>query len=107
MTSPLQQKKLRVRGPCLITANRTRDGIVVYRTRAGSWSPDLFEAEVIDDPALARSILSACRTDLLAVGAYIAPLRIGSDGRVAPGNLRERIRAHGPTFIAGTRHVSL
>ena len=31
MTSPLEQKKIKVTGPVVITANRTGDGAVIYR----------------------------------------------------------------------------
>ena len=33
-----------------------------------------------------------------AVGAYVAPVRFGTDGSVQPGNLRESIRHAGPTI---------
>ena len=32
MTSPLEQKKIKITGPSVVTANRTRDGVVIYRT---------------------------------------------------------------------------
>ena len=32
MTSPLEQKKIRITGPSMVTANRTWDGVVIYRT---------------------------------------------------------------------------
>jgi hypothetical protein len=35
---------------------------------------------------------------LHAVDAYVAPVRLADDGRVRPGNLRERIRSSGPTI---------
>ena len=34
MTSPLEQKKIRITGPSMVTANRTWDGVVIYRTAA-------------------------------------------------------------------------
>ena len=34
---------------------------------------------------------------LRAVDAYVAPVRVTSDRRVLPGNLREQIRSNGPT----------
>ena len=39
MTSPLEQKKIKLAGPSMVTANRTWDGVVVYRTAAGEWAP--------------------------------------------------------------------
>ena len=40
MTSPLQQK-LKITGPSIVTANRTSDGIVIYRTATKGWSTEL------------------------------------------------------------------
>ena len=34
MTSPLEQKKIKITGPSVVTANRTWDGAVIYRTAA-------------------------------------------------------------------------
>ena len=34
MTSPLEQKKIKIAGPSVVTAIRTWDGAVVYRTAA-------------------------------------------------------------------------
>jgi len=36
--------------------------------------------------------------DLGAIGAYIAPVEIGDDGKIEPGNLREQIRRSGLTI---------
>jgi len=44
MTSPLDQK-LRIEGLVVITANRLRDGAVIYRTAAGGWSTRLADQE--------------------------------------------------------------
>ena len=43
MTSPLEQKKIRISGPSMVTANRTWDGVVIYRTPGHDWSADLIE----------------------------------------------------------------
>ena len=39
MTSPLE-KKLKIAGPVLITANRLADGAVIYRTADGGWTTE-------------------------------------------------------------------
>ena len=97
MTSPLEQK-LKITGPVVITANRLGDGAVVYRTPDGRWSNRLDEAAVVDTAPAATALLAAAAVDgISAVGPYVAPVRIGSDGRPEPGNLRERIRQAGPT----------
>ena len=97
MTSPLE-KKLKITGPVVVTANRLGDGAVVYRTVEGQWSTRLDAAAVVTTAPAATALLDAAvADDIGAVGAYVAPVRIGSDGRPEPGNLRERIRHAGPT----------
>ena len=98
MTSPLEQK-IRITGPSVVTANRTWDGAVVYRTAAKDWSTDLADAAVVRAVPDARALLAeSVADDVGAVGAYIAPVEIGDNGKLAPGNLREHIRATGVTI---------
>ena len=98
MTSPLEQK-IRITGPSVVTANRTWDGAVVYRTAANDWSTDLADAAVVRAVPDARALLAeSVADDVGAVGAYIAPVEIGDNGKLAPGNLREHIRATGVTI---------
>jgi hypothetical protein len=97
MTSPLQQK-IKITGPVVVTANRLADGVVVYRGEGG-WTTKLDNAAVTTSAAVAQDLLAAARADgLHAVDAYVAPVQVGEDGRVRPGNLRERIRSGGPTI---------
>ncbi len=97
MTSPLQQK-IKIAGPSVVTANRTRDGIVIWRTAHG-WSDDLKDAAIVKTADDARKLLAeAVADDLGAVGAYIAPVHISDAGSIAPGNLREEIRVRGTSF---------
>ncbi|HVV39860.1 MAG TPA: DUF2849 domain-containing protein [Nitrobacter sp.] len=98
MTSPLEQKKIRISGPSVVTANRARDGAVVYRTAAQDWSTDLAAAAVARTADAARALLAeAAADDVGAVGPYLAPVVIDEAGVIAPGNLRERIRRDGVT----------
>lgn len=97
MTSPLDQK-IRINGPVVITANRLADGAVVYRRANGGWTESLEDGAVATSATYARELLAAAGSDeISAVGAYIAPVKFASDGTVRPGNLRELIRAGGPT----------
>jgi hypothetical protein len=100
MTSPLeQQKKIKISGPSIVTANRTWDGAVIYRTVRRDWSPDLGDAAIVRTSDDARVLLAeSVADDLGAVGAYIAPVEIGEGGRIEPGNLREQIRRSGVTI---------
>jgi len=98
MTSPLQQK-LKIAGPVIVTANRLADGAVVYRTGDGRWTSDLDAAGVVTTAAGATELLAGAAADYTsAVDAYVAAVKLAADGRVLPGNLRERIRLAGPTF---------
>ena len=97
MTSPLQQK-LKITGPSVVTANRTWDGAVIYRTSAKDWSTDLSHAAIVRAADEARALLAeSVADDLGAVGPYIAPVEI-TDGKIEPGNLREQIRRSGVTI---------
>jgi hypothetical protein len=99
MTSPLEQKKIKIAGPSVVTANRTWDGIVVYRTAARSWSADLSEAAIVRNSDEAKALLAeSVADDVGAIGPYIAPVQIGADGMIEPGNLREQIRRTGVTI---------
>ncbi|MGO3931492.1 DUF2849 domain-containing protein [Rhodopseudomonas pseudopalustris] len=98
MTSPLQQK-IKITGPSVVTANRTFDGVVIYRTGAQGWSTDLTEAAIVREAATARALLAeSVADDVGAVGAYIAPVKIDDAGVIIPGNLREQIRKSGVTI---------
>ena len=97
MTSPLQQK-IKITGPSVVTANRTSDGVVIWRTGSKGWSTDLAHAAIVRTADDARTLLSeSIDDDLGAIGAYIAPVEV-RDGKVVPGNLRERIRVKGLTI---------
>jgi len=99
MTSPLEQKKIRITGPSVVTANRTWDGAVVYRTSEQGWSTALPDAAIVSSSEDARALLAeSVADDVGAVGAYIAPVELKDSGEIKPGNLREHIRSKGLTI---------
>jgi hypothetical protein len=99
MTSPLEQKKIKITGPSVVTANRTWDGAVIYRTAQHSWSVDLSDAAIVRNSDDARTLLvESVADDVGAIGAYIAPVDINDGGDIKPGNLREHIRSEGLTI---------
>jgi hypothetical protein len=99
MTSPLEQKKIRIAGPSVVTANRTWDGVVIYRTSRQDWSSDLSDAAIVRTSDEARALLAeSAADDVGAVGAYIAPVEVKDGGKIRPGNLREHIRLQGVTI---------
>jgi hypothetical protein len=102
MTAPTQQK-LKVHGPVVVTANRLRDGAVIYRAALGGWTTDLEASAIVHNADDAKKLLAAAAVeDLEAIGPYVAPVDTAG-GRVMPGNLREQIRVAGPTFdLPGT-----
>jgi len=99
MTSPLEQKKIRIAGPSVVTANRTWDGLVIYRTAGSAWSEKLSDAAIVRTSEEARGLLAdSVADDIGAIGAYIAPVEIKESGKIKPGNLREHIRLRGVTI---------
>ena len=99
MTSPLEQKKIRITGPSMVTANRTWDGVVIYRTPDHGWSADLADAAIVRTSDEARALLTeSIADDVGAIGAYIAPVEVREGGAIKGGNLRELIRSEGVTI---------
>ena len=99
MTSPLEQKKIKITGPSIVTANRTWDGAVIYRTAQQGWSVELGDAAIVRTSDDARALLTeSVADDVGAIGAYIAPVLVSESGKVEPGNLREQIRRSGVTI---------
>ncbi len=82
----------------ILTANRLRDGEVVYR-RGEGWTTMLAEADILADKAHAARVLKdadrAVR-DRLIVSPYLFEVRLDGDV-VRPVTEREIIRAAGPT----------
>ena len=81
----------------VVTANRLREGDVVYLTAADQWTPHHHEAELIEDEAHAQMrLLHANAQKLLIVGAYLADARQGAKGP-EPTHFREAFRTRGPS----------
>ena len=84
--------------PQILTANRLRDGDVVY-WRGGSWVTSLADAEVFSDDAAAEAVLKAADAFVKGrevVNPYLFDVKIEASG-VRPVKEREIIRAAGPT----------
>ena len=83
----------------MVTANRTSDGIVIYRTALQGWSANLSDAAIVRTSDEARALLTEANADDVgAIGAYIAPVELRDGGEIKPGNLREHIRSKGLTI---------
>ena len=82
----------------VVTANRLRDGIVVWSGPGYRWVEMLADAALFDEksvePALEAAVASEKRHEV------VAPYKTGAgliDGRLVPDTGREQIRALGPT----------
>src|SRR5258706_11180231 len=85
-------------GPKIMTANRLRDGTIVYLGAKG-WSEkfaDALIAETPEDEARLNTIAASDVKDRVVVGAYLAQAKKG-DGGPQPLSQREHIRATGPS----------
>ncbi len=82
----------------MLTANRLRDGDVLYRKGAG-WVLMLAEGEAYPDQASADAALAAANAELgrnEVVAPYLFEVR-EVNGKITPVKEREIIRAAGPT----------
>lgn len=81
----------------IATANRLDDGRVVYLGERGAWQDAMVQARIANDETAAADLDAAARLGEVAnlvIGAYL----IEVEGQpLRPTQLRERIRAEGPT----------
>jgi len=85
-------------GSQMLTANRLRDGDVLYRKGDG-WVPMLADGDVYADQASADAALAAANAELTRnefVAPYLFEVR-EVHGKITPVKEREIIRAAGPT----------
>jgi hypothetical protein len=89
----------------IVTANRLREGDVVYLTESGAWSTHLNESRATDDKAVVEAMLAQAAADV-AARLIVAPYAfevVEIDGILQPLSARETIRAAGPTVRADYR----
>src|SRR3546814_19141393 len=82
----------------VVTANRLRQGDVVYLTVSGTWSHHLNESRASDDKSDLEAMLAKAADDVaarLVVGPYAFEV-VEIDGILQPLSAREIIRAAGP-----------
>lgn len=85
-------------GPQMLTANRLRDGDVLYRKGDG-WVLFLEQGDVYPDQTSADAALAAATAEL-GRNEFVAPYLFEvreKDGKIVPVKEREIIRAAGPT----------
>lgn len=85
----------------VVTANRLRDGLVVFLAEGDGWSLALADARVADGPRAAAAIMAVAEQaadDRIVVEPYLIDVT-ADNGTVRPVRTREQIRADGgPTF---------
>ena len=83
----------------VMTANRLRDGEVVFLTRSGHWNERIDEAVLAQEPQALSALETRAEEDVkatLVTGHYLFDAeRI--DGKIRASHIRERIRTVGPT----------
>ena len=83
----------------VMTANRLRDGIAVFLTRAGTWSEQIDEAALALEPQAAAALELRAKDDEAATvvtGGYLIDAE-RREGRIRAAHIRERMRTLGPT----------
>ena len=83
----------------ILTANRLRDGIVVFLTRSGTWNDTIDEAALAQEPQAVKGLEARgleAELACLVTGAYLIDAE-RLDGRIRALLIRERMRTLGPT----------
>jgi Protein of unknown function (DUF2849) len=102
MSTPAKAKP--ATAPMVFTANRLRDGRVVWMADPGRWAEAVAEARVFP-PQEAEAGLALARQSERAqqvVGAYGTEVAL-QGGSPVPVKFRERLRARGPSVAAEPR----
>ncbi len=83
----------------VMTANRLRDGDVVFLTRSGAWSEKIDDAVLAQEPQALAALETRAADDVkrnVVTGQYLfEATRIG--GKIRADHIRERIRTLGPS----------
>jgi hypothetical protein len=93
--------------PQMIIANRLADGRVVFLAPQDRWHTGIDEGVVVDDDAEAQRLLETAK-QAVARNVVIDPMLIQvrvEDGKVRPIEIRELIRAFGPTVRTDSENI--
>lgn len=96
----MTKAKKKAVGPQVLTANRLVDGDVVYWVDETSWVESLSSAKVFADPTeleTAEAIALAQVAEQKVLDPYPFPIEMSEAGELSPTQMREIIRAKGPT----------
>lgn len=98
----MQRKK--VKGALAVTANDLGNGLVVFLAADGRWSARLADAAVHESSEKAEAALAAAEADAgrnIVLNPYLFEMARSGAGW-QPVDMRERIRAFGPTTEAAS-----
>ena len=85
--------------PQVVTANRLRDGVVVFWAGDGTWVDGIGQAHCLEGSDDAKAALAAAlrsEAENVVLDVYAVDVAVRNGGPV-PVRLREAIRAAGPT----------
>jgi hypothetical protein len=85
--------------PQMIIANRLVDGVVVFLGPEDEWEPAIAAGVTIDDDAEAQRLLGVAKqheSRCLVIDPMLIQVKV-ENGQVRPTEIREVIRAFGPT----------
>ena len=94
--------------PSMIIANRLSDGLVVFLASAEAWVTDIAQGVVIDDAEEAEQWLARAKQaekQCLIVDPNLIAVELQS-GRPRPTEIREAIRAFGPSAQVRTDRLA-
>lgn len=83
----------------VLSANRLKDGLVVYLVADDTWSEDIDASEVASDEGSANALLTRAAqavSDQKIVDPYLIEVAVTA-GEIRPTKYRELIRATGPS----------
>jgi hypothetical protein len=83
----------------VMTANRLRDGDVVFLTRSGVWSEKIDDAVLALEPLAVKALEERAATDVKSThvtGTYLFEAE-RVDGKIRATHFRERMRTLGPS----------
>ncbi len=87
----------------VITANRLKDGLVVFLAEDGSWADSILDAQLLKAGSELDNRLvlaNAAEQAKIVVGPYEIEVTETDTGDIRPVRYRERIRAYGPSTHA-------
>ena len=83
----------------VITANRLRDGVVVFWSDAGKWSEEIHQAEIAQDGewiAYLTKVGEVAEARNIIVDPYLVAVR-RNENAIEPLHIREKFRTLGPS----------